>query len=76
MHGGAFLRDGYGEHRVRQVGLEHLAGQPLDSGGRRTLADADGDHPGREQQHVAALDVLVVPAVDASACRRSEGAGV
>ena len=40
------------------------AGQPLDAGGRRPLADADRDHAGRQQQHVAALDVLVAPAVD------------
>ena len=48
---------------MRQVGLEALAGQPLRPGGRGALADADRDHPGREQQDVAALDVLEVRAV-------------
>ena len=44
--------------------MEDLPGQPLDAGRRGPLADADGDHARGEQQHVAALDVLVVPAVD------------
>ena len=55
---------------------EDLAGEPLDAGRRRPLADADGDHAGRQQQHVTALDVLVAPAVDRARCRRSAGAGV
>ena len=76
MHGGALLRDGYGEHGVRQVGVEDLAGEPLDAGGRRTLADADRDHAGREQQHVAALDVLVVPAVDLAGAAEARVLGV
>ena len=45
-------------------GCEDLAGQPLDAGRRGPLADADGEHARRQQQDVAALDVLVVPAVD------------
>ena len=63
VHGRAFLRDRYGEHRVREVGLEALPGQPLDAGRRGPLADPDRDHARREQQHVAALDVLEVRAV-------------
>ena len=42
--------------------VEHRAGQPLDAGRRGPLADPDRDHAGREQQHVAALDVLEVRA--------------
>ena len=64
MHRGAFLRDGYGEHGVGVTVGEDLAGQPLDSCGRRTLPDADGDHTRREQQDVATLEVLAPPAVD------------
>ena len=55
---------------------EDLAGQPLDAGGRRPLADADGDHAGREQQHVAALDVLALPAVDLAGAREARVLGV
>ena len=46
-----------------RLGLEALPGQPLDAGRRGPLADADRDHAGREQQDVAALDVLEVRAV-------------
>ena len=73
VHGGALLRDGYGEHGVRGSVREDLAGQPLDARGRRTLADADGDDARRQQQHVAALEVLAPPAVDLRWCRRSAG---
>ena len=74
VHGGPLLRDRHGEHGVREVGVEDLAGQPLDAGGRRPLADADRDHARREQQDVAALDVLVVPAVDLAGARGTAGA--
>ncbi len=63
VHGGALLRDRYGQHGVGQVGGEHLAREPLGTRGRGALADADGDDAGREQQYVAALDVLALPAV-------------
>ena len=56
--------------------MEDLAGQPLDAGGRGPLADADGDHARREQQHVAALDVLVVPAVDLAGAGEARVLGV
>ena len=59
-----------------EVGVEDLAGEPLDAGGRRTLPDADGDHARRQQQDVAALDVLVVPAVDLAGAGEARVLGV
>ena len=58
---------------VRQPAVEHVPGQPLDAGRRRPLADPDGDHAGREQQDVAALDRLVLRAVAPARCRRTAG---
>jgi hypothetical protein len=49
---------------VHETLVHDLAGELLDPGGRRPLADADGDDAGRQQQDVAALDVLVAPAVE------------
>ena len=76
VHGRALLRDRHGEHGVGEPVGEDLPGQPLDAGRRRPLPDADGDHAGREQQHVAALDVLAPPAVDPVGRRRSAGGTV
>ena len=58
VHRGPLLRDRHGEHGVRVTVGEDLAGQALDTGGRRTLPDADGDDTRPEQQDVATLEVL------------------
>ena len=55
---------------------EDLPSQPLGPGGRGALTDPDGDHAGGEQQHVAALDVLVPPAVDARRAGEARVVGV
>ena len=64
VHRRALLGDRHGEHRVGELSLEHRPGQPLDSGGGGPLPDPDRDHAGREQQHVAAFDRLVVGPVE------------
>jgi hypothetical protein len=46
------------EHRVRQAPGEHAAGQSFRAAGCRPLAHPDRHHPRRQQQHVAALEVL------------------
>jgi hypothetical protein len=43
---------------------EDLPGKALDTSGRRTLSDADGENPRGQQEYVATLEVLAPPAVD------------
>ncbi len=61
---------------MRQPGVEDLAGQPLDAGRGRTLPDADRDHARGQEQDVAALHVLVVPAVDLAGADEARVLGV
>ena len=56
VHLSALLGNRDGQDGVRQTVVEETARQRLRTGWRGPLPDADGDHPRRQQQHVAALD--------------------
>jgi hypothetical protein len=71
VHRGALLGDGHGEQGVCDLGAENLPRERLEPGRRGALADSDGHDPGSEQQHVAALQVLQVRAVQALDARKA-----
>ena len=60
VHRRAVLGDRDREHGVRRAGQEQPLGERLDPGRARALADADGEHAGREHEHVAALEPRLV----------------
>ena len=64
VHRRPLLGDGDDEHRVRQPAGEHPPGEALGPAGRRPLADAHRHDALGEQQHVAALEVLELGAVE------------
>ena len=65
VHRGAFLGDRHGKHDLGEAALQRLAGEALEAGRSRTFADSDGEDARRQQQDVAALEVLEVRAVRA-----------
>ena len=75
MHGGAILTDRHDQHRTRKSQLERRTRQTLRAGGMSSFANPHRQHAVGQGQDVAALQVLLAPAVNplSSAEARMEG---